>query len=107
MTTERIEQIRCLLEKTPDDVFLHYSLAMELASADRCVEAVVQFRACIELDPQYLPAYVEAGKVLRAAGEPGQAREIFQAGLELATRKGEDHVRSFIAQQLEILPTNE
>lgn len=107
MTAERIQQIRCLLEKAPDDVFLHYSLAMGLASDDRCDEAVLEFRACIELDHQYLPAYVEAGRVLRAAGEPAQAREIFQAGLELATEKGEDHVRSFIAQQLEALPANE
>ena len=107
MTAERIEQIRDLLEKAPQDVFLHYSLAMELATAESCDEAAVEFRACIELDGRYLPAYVEAGKVLRSAGELAQAREIFQAGLELATETGDDHVRSFIAQQLEALPAND
>ncbi len=106
MTTERIEQIRSLLEKAPEDVFLHYSLAMELATADRCDEAAVEFRACMELDERYLPAYVEAGKVLRSAGELDQAREVFQAGLKLASETGDDHVRSFIAQQLEALPAD-
>ena len=67
----RIEAILAMLEKEPDDPFLHYSLAMEYAAAARPDDAVAAFRRCRELDENYLPAYVEAGKALRAAGKVG------------------------------------
>ena len=49
-----------MLADEPGDLFLRYSLAMELASAERFDEAVEQFKKCLELDPTYLAAYVEA-----------------------------------------------
>jgi len=99
--TDRIETIRKLLEGSPDDVFLQYSLAMELASAGRHVEAVGAFRRCIEIDQNYLAAYVEAGKSLRSAGQIDAAREIFAEGMELAAMQGETHMRDHIQQQLD------
>ena len=97
----RIEAIKTLLARSPNDVFLHYSLGMELAVAGDRAAAVASFRRCIELDKQYLPAYVEAGKTLRSAGELAEAREVFSAGLELAKTKGEAHTADYIRQQLE------
>ncbi len=97
----RIDAIRSLLDKSPQDVFLHYSLGMELASAGESTAAADSFRRCIELDAQYLPAYVEAGKTLRSAGDLAQARGIFSAGLELARAKGDVHTADYIRQQLE------
>jgi Flp pilus assembly protein TadD len=100
----RIEAIQKMLRKNPDDTFLHYSLGMEYASAARCQEAMKEFRRCIELDASYLPAYVEAGKALRAAGRFEEARAMFSAGLALAGKKNEGHTQDFIRQQLEALP---
>jgi len=102
--SERIQTIHSMLLSSPDDVFLHYSLAMEYATAGQYDKAVASFKRCIELDSQYLPAYVEAGKALRAAGDLAAAREAFAEGLDLATRKGDSHTRDFIRQQLEALP---
>ena len=99
--TDRIETITKLLENSPDDVFLHYSLGMELASAGRHGEAVGAFRRCIELDRKYLAAYVEAGKSLRSDGQIPAAREIFAEGMELAALQGESHMRDHIQQQLD------
>lgn len=101
----RIEAVKALLARSPQDVFLHYSLGMELSAAGDRTAAVASFRRCIELDKQYLPAYVEAGKALRSAGEPAAAREIFSAGLELARAKGESHTADYIRDQLEGLGT--
>lgn len=100
----RIEQIQRMLEKEPANVFLHYSLAMELASLGRFDEAVEQFNKCIKLDEHYLAAYVECGKCLRAADRLDEAREIFTAAMDLAVAPGETHTRDFIRQQLEGLP---
>lgn len=101
---DRIATIQKMLEKTPADTFLRYSLGMELASAGRLDEAAAEFGRCIETDPDYLPAYVEAAKVLRGAGKLASSRQIFERGLELAVRCGDRHTQDFIRQQLEALP---
>ena len=101
---DRVQTILSMLKKSPDDVFLRYSLGMEYASAGRYAEAVAEFRRCIELDETYLAAYVEAGKSLRSAGDLEAARDVFTAGLELACRRGEAHIDDFIRQQLDGLP---
>lgn len=98
---DRIAAIESMLAKTPNDVFLHYSLGMEFASAGRHDQAVDEFRKCVELDGGYLAAYVEGGKSLRSAGRLDEARAMFQAGLELAAQKGDHHMQDFIRQQLE------
>jgi tetratricopeptide (TPR) repeat protein len=101
---DRIETIRAMLDKNPDDVFLRYSLGMEYASAGRLDQATAEFARCMELDSQYLPAYVEAGKALRSAGKIAEAGEVFRKGLELAARLGQAHAQDNLRQQLEGLP---
>lgn len=101
--SDRIDAIRKMLDAEPGDVFLHYSLGMELASAERYGEAARAFRRCIELDESYLAAYVEWGKALRSAGDLAGAREAFTAALNLAAEKGDAHVRDHVQQQLDAL----
>lgn len=98
---DRMSQLQEMLAKSPDDVFLHYSLAMEYASARRFDEAVTELRRCMELDGSYLPAFVEAGKCLRSAGRLEEARQVFAAGMELAALQGERHMRDHVQQQLD------
>ena len=102
--SDRIDAIGKMLRKDPDDVFLHYSLGMELAARERYAEAVSAFRRCTELDAEYLPAWVEAAKALRSAGDLSAAREAFASAMELPAAKGETHVRDYIQQQLDGLP---
>lgn len=99
--TDRIDRIRKLLEASPDDVFLVYSLGMELLSAGRPEDAAEQFARCARIDPEYLAAYVEEGKAWRSAGRLDQARRAFEASLALARRQGQDHIRDHIQQQLD------
>ena len=102
--TDRIEAIRKMLENQPEDVFLHYSLGMEYAAAERHADAIAEFKRCIELDEKHLPAQVEAGKALRSAGRLDEARRTFTAAMALAAELGQSHTRDFIQQQIEALP---
>lgn len=102
--TNRIESLKTMLEKSPREIFLHYSLGMEYASAGSTDLALAEFRQCVELNPAYLPAYVEAGKCLRAAGKLADARQMFQTGLDLAAKQDQKHIHDFLQQQLEGLP---
>ena len=101
--SDRIEGIRHLLAKDPDDLFLNYSLAMELAGADQTDEALALFARCHSLDENYMPAYVEAGKCARAAGRLNDAKDHFRKALELATNAGETHAADGLQQQLDAL----
>ena len=101
---DRTDAIRQMLAKTPDDVFLHYSLAMELLSAGACDNAADEFRRCITLDAGYLAAHVELGKTLRMAGRLDEARAAFDRALQLAQTQGQNHTQDYIRQQLEGLP---
>ena len=95
---DRIATIQAMIARTPNDVFLHYSLGMEYITAGKFDEAVEEFRHCIRLNANYIPAYVEAGKALRSASKLSEAREMFAAGMELAAEGGEKHVRDFIQE---------
>jgi len=101
--SDRIEAIRKMLAEQGEEVFLVYSLGMELASAGRCDEAAAQFRRCLELDAAYLPAYAEAGKALRSAGRLAEARDAFAAGMDLAAQAGDAHLRDHLQAQLDAL----
>ncbi len=102
--SDRIAAIQAMIAKSPSDVFLHYSLGMEYAATDQFAKAVAEFRNCIQLDPNYLAAYVEAGKAARSDGKLDAARELFATGMDLAAAEGERHMRDFIQQQLDGLP---
>lgn len=99
--SKRSDTIKGMLAKDPSDVFLTYSLGMELAGEGRHQEAAEVFARCIELDGQYLPAYVESAKSLRSAGDRDGARGMFHKAMALATTQGQQHVASYVRQQLE------
>ncbi|MCL2700159.1 MAG: hypothetical protein FWE88_00535 [Phycisphaerae bacterium] len=97
----RIARIEAMLASSPADAFLHYSLGMEYASAGDVERAARQFLHVLELDAEYLPAYVEAGKCLRSAGRLAEARDLFARGLHLAESRRDPHLADHIRQQLE------
>jgi uncharacterized protein HemY len=99
----RIEAIQKMLVQNPKDVFLHYSLGMEYASEGRHGDAVEEFLRCIEVEEDYLAAYVEAGKCLRAAARREEARGMMAAALERAVNQGERHIADFVKQQLDAM----
>jgi tetratricopeptide (TPR) repeat protein len=101
MMADRIAAIEKMLQGSPEDTFLHYSLAMEYRAVGKLDQAQAEFGRCIELDADYLAAYVEGGKCLRSAGKQAEAREMFQQGLALAQRQRNQHIEDFIRQQLE------
>jgi tetratricopeptide (TPR) repeat protein len=101
---DRIQAIRQLLENNPEDVFLHYSLGMELARAERIDEAMERFDECIDLDPAYLPARIERARALRATGQLAEARQAFADALAAARQAGDTHAADAVRQQLDSLP---
>ncbi len=87
----RKEQLEEMLAIDPNDSFLRYGLAMEYFSAGENETAARHFHELLQLDPEYVPAYLMAGQTLLRLGDEEAARATLQAGIAVATRKGDAH----------------
>ena len=86
----RIELIKRMLEKEPDDVFLNYALGLEyLKNPDSIMLAEVQFKKVTEFDPKYMAAYYQLGKLLESQIKLSEALHYYRLGLEIAEKRKE------------------
>jgi predicted Zn-dependent protease len=104
MTPEqRLTAFRAFVEKSPADPFARYSLAMQLRTMGRATEAAAELREVTQRGPDYVPAYIILGQVLEGLGEMAEAARVYEAGVAVATRAGNDHARSELGNALESL----
>ena len=104
MTPEqRLQAFRTLVDRSPDDAFARYSLAMGLRSAGRQEEAAGQFAELARRQPGYVPTYLMWGQVLQALGRTDQARRAYQAGVAAARAASDDHALSELTQAADAL----
>ena len=96
----RIDALRELLAETPDDAFARYALAMQLRQEDRPIEAMAEFRALIERNPEYTAAYLMAGQCAQDLGERDEAARLFRRGMEVCAQAGERHASQKCAEAL-------
>ncbi|WP_242392926.1 tetratricopeptide repeat protein [Anaeromyxobacter oryzisoli] len=102
MTPEqRLEAFRQFVQKSPDDPFARYSLAMALRGAGRGDEAVAEFRELARRAPEYVPTYLMLGQALEALGRDGEAAQVYEDGIAQAARKHEGHAQGELASALE------
>ena len=95
-----LEQIDALLEGDPDDVFLNYCRAIELAKADRIDEAAAGFDRVLALDADYCAAHFHKGQTLLNAGRRDEARAALEAGRQAADAVGDLKTRDEITDLL-------
>ena len=94
--TDRISQLRNLLESEPDDTFCLYGIAMEYAKAGQADRAIAHFDRTIEIDPAYCYAYFHKARCLIDANRNEEARATLEAGLEQAQSSGDIHAQGEI-----------
>jgi len=100
---QRLETFRKLVEKSPDDAFARYSLAMGLRSAGKAEEAAAEFRELSRRTPEYVPTYLMLGQVLEALGRRREAARAYEDGLLAAGRARNDHAASELGRAIDAL----
>lgn len=90
---DRIATFRSFISKSPADPFPRYGLAMELKGRGDLAEAWVVFDELLAKFPDYVPTYLMAGGTLVALGRKDEAAAIYSKGIEVATRRGDQHAR--------------
>ncbi len=80
----RLAQLKNMLELEPNDLFLNYSLGLENMAQSNIIEAEFQFKKALDLNPDYIPAYYQLGKLFEIKNNEKQAILFFKNGLEKA-----------------------
>jgi len=100
---DRLAKLRQLAEQDPNNRFARYGLAMEYAGQGQLQEASDEFRRLLELDPDYVPAYLQAGRVFEQRNLSQLAGQIYAKGIEVASRRGEKRAADELQAALEFL----
>ena len=99
-----MEILKTMLEQNPQDAFARYGLAMEYANSGQLESAVAEFRAVREFNPNYAAAYFHGGQMLEKLGRVEDARQVYEQGIEVTARTGDQHTRSELQAALDLLP---
>lgn len=100
---DKIGMLREILQQNPKDSFARYGLAMAYGAEGKIQDALREFAATTEYDPDYVPAYQMSAQTLMKMGELEQARARLQAGLAACERTGNKHAASEMQEMVEEL----
>jgi Flp pilus assembly protein TadD len=99
-----MEVLKAMVAQNPADAFARYGLAMELVKTGQLESGVAEFRALLEHNPNYAAAYFHGGQALEKMGDVEQARRLYEKGIEVTGRTGDQHTRSELQAALDMLP---
>jgi tetratricopeptide (TPR) repeat protein len=100
----RLETLRAMLSQDSGNTLARYGLAMELANQGQLDEAVTEYGALLERDPNYAAAYYHGGQALERLGRIDDAREWYERGIQVTGRNGDAHTQSELQAALDLLP---
>jgi tetratricopeptide (TPR) repeat protein len=103
VSSERLEKLQKMLERDPQDTFLLYGIALEHKKLGAAKQAIEYLDRVIAADPGYCYAYHQKGLAYESTGDMEAAKSAYRAGIDAATKKGDEHARSEIQAALDML----
>lgn len=100
MTHTRRAKIEAMLRDDPGDIFLRYSLALEMESAGEADASLEILESLARESPAYVPAYHMAGRQLVALGRIDDARRALREGIDAARSQGNTHAAGEMSELL-------
>jgi tetratricopeptide (TPR) repeat protein len=86
---ERISLFEQALTYSPNDALAHYGKATALQELERYEEAVNAYEQTVSLNPKQSKAYVGWAECLLALSRADALKQVVQAGLEVASQRGD------------------
>lgn len=86
--SNRIIQLQQYVNEDPADPFNLYALALEYQKTDER-KATDIFNRLREEHPEYIPTYYQLGKLYQALAKNELALQVFEQGIEMATKQNE------------------
>jgi predicted Zn-dependent protease len=103
MASKREEALKSMLEQDPGNSFARYGLAMEFVNSSQLEAAVTEFTALLANTPDYVAGYFHGGQTLEKLGRKPQAREMYERGLTVCERVGDEHSAAEMRAALDTL----
>ncbi len=100
MSPTRREKIETMLADDPGDVFLRYSLAMELDKEGQHDRSLTEFEQLLGGDEPYVPAFFMAAQQLTRLDRIAEARAKLRDGIEAARATGDAHAAGEMSEFL-------
>ena len=100
MPETRRQKIESMLKEEPDDVFLRYSLALEMEAAGEWESGLEILESLARGTPPYVPAFQMAGQQLIQRERFDDARRSLREGIEEARRQGNTHAAGEMSELL-------
>lgn len=92
--SDRISELRELLNQDPEDAFLRYAYALELEKAGDVQQASDWLIQLINDIPGYLAAYYQAARILNSEGKVEEAVRVIEDGIVIAGQQQNRHTLS-------------
>jgi tetratricopeptide (TPR) repeat protein len=103
MAQGRLDSLKQLLEKDPNDSFTRYAIALEYNSLGEPEIAINFLKEVIDRDATYLPAYHQLGQICVRLNRTEEAKQVYKRGIELAQLSGDAHAKEEMTEELEEL----
>lgn len=100
MPNTRRAKIEEMLREEPDDVFLRYSLAMEMCSEGEEDNALKLFAALCDETPPHVPAFFRSAQVHADQERWEAAREFLRRGIAAAREQNDLHAAAEMSEML-------
>jgi hypothetical protein len=99
----RREKIEAMLAEEPRDVFLRYSLAMELDKESEHDASLARLGELTQDSPPYVPAFFMAAQQLVRLDRVNEARAYLRDGIDAARTQGNAHAAGEMSEFLSSL----
>ena len=99
----RRSQIEAMLVEEPHDIFLRYSLAMELEKEGEHDASLTKLTELMEEDTPYVPAFFMAGQQLARLDRLDDAKSVLRNGIDQAQQSGDSHAAAEMSEFLQNL----
>lgn len=101
MENPRIDALRKMVEKDPNDPRLRFGLALEYEKLGRWEQVAAELREYLALAQDQGNAWGRLGSALRQLGRDGEAREAYRRGIDAANRHGHPSMAAEFEEVLE------
>ncbi|QDV26610.1 hypothetical protein [Aureliella helgolandensis] len=97
---ERRAKIEAMLEDEPQDLFLRYSLALEMNKDGELEGALSHLAGLCDGEPPYVPAFFRSAQLLAEDQNIDTAREFLRRGIDEARAQGDLHAAGEMSEML-------
>ncbi|MEM9943878.1 MAG: hypothetical protein AAF939_20120 [Planctomycetota bacterium] len=87
----RRQELEAMLAETPNDIFLKYALALELANEEEHEQSLEIHHELMEKDPPYVPSFFMSAQQLVDIDREDEAIAILEKGINQAEQQNDLH----------------